>query len=78
MVFKFSLHGVDDLPVPAGHFVLISNEAEGLPWRVGGNNQQTYGVTVGRIRDIGDLPQQPYVDFYLPTNEYIPFEKKHH
>ena len=75
MVFKFSLHGVDDLPVPAGHFVLISNEAEGLPWHVGGNNQQTYGVTVGRIRDIGDLPQQPYVDFYLPTNEYIPFEK---
>jgi len=75
MVFEFSLHGVEDLPIPAGYFVLICNEAEGLPWRTGGNNQQTYGVTIGRIQDVSSVPDRPYMDFYLPTNEYIPPEK---
>jgi len=71
MVFKFSLHGIEDLPIPAGYFVLISNEVEGLPWHVAGNTQQTYRVIVGRIQDIGNLPNQPYMDFYLLTNEYL-------
>jgi len=75
MVFEFCLHGVEDLPIPAGYFVLICNEAEGLPWRTGGNNQQTYGVTIGRIQDVSSVPDWPYVDFYWPTNEYIPPEK---
>ena len=74
MVFKFSLHGIEDLSIPAGFFVLICNEAEGLPWRTGVNNQQTYAVTIGRIQDVGDIPDRPFVDFYLPADEYIPPE----
>jgi len=71
MVFNFCLHGIEDLPIPAGHFVLICNEAQGLPWQTGGNNQQKYSVTIGQIQDVGNIPDRPYMDFYLPPEEFI-------
>jgi len=71
MVFNFCLHGIEDLPIPAVHFVLICNEAQGLPWQTGGNNQQKYCVTIGWIQDVGNIPDRPYMDFYLPPEEFI-------
>jgi len=65
MVFHFSLHGLEDLSIPAGHFVVICNEAQGLPWRTAaGNNQKAYGVTIGRIQDNDDIPNAPYMHFF--------------
>jgi len=76
MVFHFSLHGLEDLSIPAGHFVVICNEVQGLPWQTAaGNNQKAYGVRIGRIQDNDDIPNAPYMHFYLPPEEYIPPEK---
>jgi len=83
-VFVLFLKNCPNQPLTVGHFVVIDNESEDLPWRwhesdarVRFFNEEVsirshFSLVVGHIQGRSETMGRTMVEFFLPINEFLP------